>query len=74
MNEDENNLFDFLREKRKKTKYIYMSLHPASGQTLTQKRKDNICYIDIAGKIEKFKNIRESVYDNLVDLYDKRSN
>lgn len=71
--EDEQNLLDYLIEKKKETNYIYLALAPA-GEPYISRRAVNRCTVTINGKVKSFNNVSESFYDEAVKCFDKRSN
>jgi len=59
-----------LKEMKKKKRYIALQLHPPSGDTIIRK-ENNIMYIN-EGRDGKWEDVRESFFNNMVNVYDSR--
>lgn len=68
----EINLRDYLTIQQAKKKIIYMSLSPFGAKAISRKA-ENIAYVEGHGIKAPFGEIRESFYDYLVPLYDRRA-
>lgn len=64
---------ELLKKELKKLKgeWIELSLHPEFGETTISKKPTNRAFIN-EGRLGKFENISEGVYDRMVNKYDSR--